>query len=147
MLCRLRPPICLSVTYLTAAIGAVDQSGLATKSIEFASCALLIDLTPSFFHHFIKTKLEIAIDSGCGQKVSPQPAKTSTVTGSMQQSSNLSGASPKNGSHSCPTANASESGRGTPRGKNPLNDVRSQSSRQNSLSRFNQSMDHPALEK
>ncbi len=95
----------------------------------------------------IKTKLEIAIDSGYGQKVSPQPAKTSIVTGSMQQSSHLSGACPKNGSHSCPTANASESGKGTPRGKNPLNDVRSQSSRQNSLSHFNQSMDHPALEK
>jgi putative transposase len=94
----------------------------------------------------MKTKVEIAIDSGCGQKVSPQPPKTSTVTGSMQQSSNLSGVSPKNGSHICPTANASEPGRGRPRGKNPLNDVRSQLSRQNSLSRFNQSMDHPALE-
>lgn len=94
----------------------------------------------------MKTKVEIAFDSSCGQTLSQQLPKTSTVTGSMQQSSNLSGVSPKTGSHSCPTANASEPGRGRPRGKNPLNDVRSQSSRQNSLSRFNQSMDHPALE-
>lgn len=94
----------------------------------------------------MKTKVEIAFDSSCGQTLSQQLPKTSTVTGSMQQSSNLSGVSPKNGSHSCPTANASEPGWGRPRGKNPLNDVRSQSSRQNSLSRFNQSMDHPALE-
>jgi transposase InsO family protein len=94
----------------------------------------------------MKTKVEIAFDSSCGQTLSQQLPKTSTVTGSMQQSRNLSGVTPKTGSHSCPTANASESGRGRPRGKNPLNDVRSQSSRQNSLSRFNQSMDHPALE-
>jgi len=94
----------------------------------------------------IKTKLEIAIDSGSGQQVSQQLPKTSAVSGSMQQSSNLSGVNSKNGAHSCPTSNASESGRGRARGKNPLNDDRSQLSRPTSLSRFNQTMNHPALE-
>lgn len=95
----------------------------------------------------IKTKVEIAIDSGSGQQVSQQLPKTSTVSGSMQQSSNLSGVNSKNDAHSCPTSNASESGRGRARGKNPLNDDRSQLSRPNSLSRFNHTLDHPALEK
>jgi len=94
----------------------------------------------------IKTKVEIAIDSGSGQQVSQQLPKTSAVSGSMQQSSNLSGVNSKNGAHSCPTSNASESGRGRARGKNPLNDDRSQLSRPTSLSRFNQTMNHPALE-
>jgi transposase InsO family protein len=62
----------------------------------------------------IKTKVAIPIDSSCGQKVSQQRPKTSTLTGSIERSSNLSKVNPKNGSHSCPIANASESGGGIP---------------------------------
>jgi len=47
----------------------------------------------------------------------PYRPKDSSVSGSMEHSSNLGGVNSKNGSHSCPTANASQPGMGSPRGK------------------------------
>jgi len=94
----------------------------------------------------MKTKVEIAIPSGSDRSDSKRRPKDSATSGSMQRNSKVSATTPKNGSHSCPTSNASESGRGRPMGKSPPNDDRSQSSRRNSLSRFNQTMLHAALE-
>jgi transposase InsO family protein len=80
----------------------------------------------------IKTKRAIAVDSSCHPiPCQPQP-KTSKTTGSIEQSSNLGGVNSKNGSHSCPTSNASASSRGRPRGKNLLNDNHLRLSRPNS---------------
>jgi len=71
----------------------------------------------------MKTKVGIPIDPGSGRSDSQPPQKDSAVSGSMQQSSNHDGVNPKHGSHSCPTSNASESGRRRGRGKNPLTTI------------------------
>ena len=94
----------------------------------------------------IKTKVAIPIDSSCGQKVPQQRPKTSTLTGSIERSSNLSKVNPKNGSHSCPIANASESGGGIPMSKNSLNDDLLRSSHRSSMLRFKVTSDYPASE-
>lgn len=94
----------------------------------------------------MKIQGEIPIHAGCGQKLSLKRPKTSAVRGSLEQNSNLSGVSPKNGSHSCPISNASESGRGVPRGKNPLSDDLLRSSHPSSMPRFKVTMDYPSLE-
>jgi len=95
----------------------------------------------------MKTQTEIPIHQDRDRTAWTLRTNDSEISASIEPKTNSSRLSQKNGSHSCPTANASESGRGLARDKNPLNDDRSQSSRRNSLSRFNQTMDHPALEK
>lgn len=70
----------------------------------------------------------------------------SEISASIERKTNSSRLSPKNGFHICPITNASESSRGLARDKNPLNRDRSQLSPPNSLSRFNQTLDHPASE-
>ena len=94
----------------------------------------------------IKTKVEIAIDPGSGRSDSQPRPKDSAVSGSMEQSSNLGGVNSKNGSHSCPTSNAGESGRGRGRGQNPLHHDRSQPSRPSSELGCNVTNHYPALE-
>ena len=94
----------------------------------------------------IKTKVEIAIDPGSGRGDSQSPPKQSAGGGSMEQSNNLGGVASKNGSHSCPTSNASESGRGRARGQNPLHHDRSQPSRPSSDLHCKPTGDYPALE-
>ncbi len=94
----------------------------------------------------MKTKVEIAIDPSSGRSDSQPLPKDLAVGGSMEQSSNLSGVNSKNGSHSCPTSNASESGRGRGRGQNLLNHDRSRPSRRSSELRCKLTSDYPALE-
>lgn len=94
----------------------------------------------------MKTKVGIPIDPGSGRSDSQPPQKDSAVSGSMQQSSNLGRVNPKNGSHSSPTSNASESGRGRGRGKNPLHHDRSQPSYRSASLRCKVTSDYPALE-
>jgi len=78
--------------------------------------------------HTIKTKEEMPTHRSEDRAgAQPQP-KISTTTGSREQSSNLGGVNLKNGSHSCPTSNASQTARGRGRGKIPLNHDRSQPS-------------------
>jgi hypothetical protein len=95
----------------------------------------------------MKTKMVIPIDLASDRSDSQQRAKDSAISGRIERRTNLSEVNPKNGSHSCPTSNASPSGGGRPMAKNPPNHDRLQSSRRTSLSRFNQTIDHPALEK
>jgi len=95
----------------------------------------------------MKTKVEIPMHLSGDRTDSQQRSKDSAISGRIERKTNTSRANPKNGSHSCPTANASQSDRGRPMGENPLNHDLLQSSRPNSLSRFNQTIDHPALEK
>jgi putative transposase len=94
----------------------------------------------------MKMKAEIPTHTGSGHKVSQQRPKTSIVNESLEPNSTTSEVSSKNGSHRCPITNASEPGGGIPIGKSPPNDDRLQSSRRNSLFRFNQTMVHSALE-
>jgi putative transposase len=68
-----------------------------------------------------KIQGEIPIDSGCSQKLPQQRPKTSAVGGSMEQNSNFSRVSLKNGLHSCPISNVSESGKGSAKEQKRLN--------------------------
>jgi putative transposase len=95
----------------------------------------------------MKTRVAIPIHSGSGRSDSKQRPKDSAISGPIERKTNLSEVNPKNGSHSCPIANASESGRGRPMGKNPLNDDLLRSSHRSSMLRFKETSDYPALEK
>jgi len=75
----------------------------------------------------------------------PQPT-ASAMSEAVKQISNTCGVNPKNGLHNCPITNASESGRGLPGGKNPLNENQLQPSRPNPMSRFTQTLDCSSLE-
>jgi transposase InsO family protein len=94
----------------------------------------------------MKTKVEIPIPLGSGRSDFKQRPKDSTLSGWIERKTNLSKVNPENGSHSCPTSNASESGRGRGRGQNPLNHDRSQPSRRSSELRCQVTSDYPALE-
>lgn len=94
----------------------------------------------------MKTKVEIPRHRSGDRTDSQQRAKDSAISGRIERKTNTNRANPKNGSHSYPTANASQSDRGRPMGENPLNHDRLHSSRPNSLSRFNPTINHPALE-
>jgi transposase InsO family protein len=89
---------------------------------------------------------ERPIHAGYAQKVSQQRPKTSAVSGSIEQNSNVSGVSPKKSFHSCPIANASEAGRGLAKGKNPLRDDLLRSSHRSSKLRFKVTSDYLASE-
>jgi len=95
----------------------------------------------------MKTKEEMLMHRSGDRADTQQPTKNSAIRGSVEQSCNLSEVNSKTGSHSCPTTNASEAGKGRPMVENPLNDNGLRSSRRNSLSRFNQTIDQPASEK
>jgi len=94
----------------------------------------------------IEPQVELTIDAGSGRTASTPRPKDSAISGPMERNTNTSRVNPKNGFHSCPISNASESGRDMPRGKNRLRDDRLQSSRRNSLSRFKETMDYSSLE-
>jgi len=93
-----------------------------------------------------KTKVVIPIPLGSGRSdFNPRP-KDSAIRGSMEQNSNFSGVNSKNGSHSCPTTNASDSGRGRPMGINRLSDVRPPLSHRSPELRCKVTSDYPTLE-
>ena len=92
--------------------------------------------------HKSETYGELTIDT---VTATPQPT-ASAMSEAVKQISNTGGVSSKNGSHSCPITNASESGRGLPRGKNRLGDNQLQPSRSNPMSRFTQTLDCSSLE-
>jgi len=94
----------------------------------------------------MKTKVEIPMHLSGDRTDSQQRSKDSAISGQIERKTHTSRANPKNGSHSCPTANASQSDRGAPMGKNPLNDDLLRSSRRSSMLRFKVTSDHPALE-
>jgi hypothetical protein len=94
----------------------------------------------------LKTQTEMPIHHNRDRTAWTLRTKDSEISAVMKSKTDSSRLSPKNGSHNCPITNASESGRGVVRDKNPLNEDRSQSSPRNLLSRFNQTLDHPALE-
>ena len=94
----------------------------------------------------MKIQGEISIHPSCGQKVSQQRPKTSAVSRSIEQNSNVSEVRPKNGFHSCPITNDQHSGKGYLRGKNQLSEDLPQSSPRSSISRFKETMDYPSLE-
>lgn len=94
----------------------------------------------------IETQGELTIDTGSDRTASTPRPKDSAISEAVQRNTNTRRVSPKNGFHSCPISNASESGRDLPRGKNRLSDDRLQSSRPNSLSRREQTLKYPALE-
>lgn len=94
----------------------------------------------------MKTQVQMPLlDQSSGCKASNWRPKDSAVTGSIEQNSNVSEVRPKNGLHSCPITNASESGRGLPRGKNHLNKNLQHSSHRRSMPRFKQTLDYLAL--
>jgi len=95
----------------------------------------------------MKTKAEIPIHQDHDRTAWTLRTNDSQISAPVEPKTNSSRLSPKNGFHNCPITNASESARGVVRDKNPLNRDRSQLSHQNSLSPFNQTLDHPALEK
>ena len=95
----------------------------------------------------MKTKAEIPMHQDRDRTAWTLRTNDSQISASVERKTNSSRLSPKNGFHNCPITNASESGRGLARNKNPLNRDRSQLSPRNSLSPFNQTLDHPALEK
>ena len=95
----------------------------------------------------LKTQTEIPIHRDRDRTAWTLRTNDSEISASIERKTNSSRLSPKNGFHNCPITNASESGRGVARDKNPLNEDRPQSSPRNSLSRFNQTIDHPALQK
>ena len=64
----------------------------------------------------------------------------------VKQISDISGVGPKNGLHSCPITNASESGEGLPRVKNPLSDDLLRSSHRCSKLRSKVNSDYLASE-
>lgn len=94
----------------------------------------------------MNTKVEIPIDPGRGHRDCEQRPTDSAVSGSMEQSGHLGGVNSKNDAHSCPTANASQPGRGRGRGENRLNHDRSKPSRRRSELRCKVTRDYPALE-
>ena len=94
----------------------------------------------------MKIQGEIPIPAGYGQKVSQQRPKASTASGSIKQNSNVGGVSQKNGFHSCPITNASESRRGLPKGTNPLSGDLLRSSHRCSKLRFKGISDYLASE-
>lgn len=94
----------------------------------------------------IKTPGEIPNGVGYGQTVSKQRPTSSTRSGSIEQNSHVSGVSRKNGLHSCPITNASQSGRGRARGKKALSENYLQPSRPGSMSRFKQTREYPSLD-
>jgi len=94
----------------------------------------------------MKIQGEIPIPAGYGQKVSQQRPKASTASGSIKQNSNVGGVSQKNGFHSCPITNASESRRGLPKGTNPLSGDLLRSSHRSSKLRFKGTSDYLASE-
>ena len=93
-----------------------------------------------------KTKSEIPIHAGCGQTVSQQRLKPSTVDGPMEQNSNVSRVSLKNGLHSCPISNASESGKGLARGQKRLNKNLQRSPCPSLMPRHPKTLDYPLAE-
>jgi putative transposase len=93
-----------------------------------------------------KIQGEIPIRAGCGQKVSQQRPKTSAVGGSIEQNSNVSGVSLKNGLHSCPISNASESDKGLARGQKRLNKNLQQSRCRSLMPRHPKTLDYPPAE-
>ena len=93
-----------------------------------------------------KIQGEIPIHAGCSHKVSQQRGKTSAVGGSMEQNSNVSGVSLKNGLHSCPISNASESGKGQARGQKRLNKNLKPSRCPSLVPRHPKTLDYPPAE-
>ena len=85
----------------------------------------------------IKAKVETSVHRGSDHNDFKPWLKDSAVTASMEQNSNISELRPKNGSHSCPTINASQSGRGRPKGKKRLRDDQRISSHPSARSSFN----------
>jgi transposase InsO family protein len=91
----------------------------------------------------IKTNVEIPIYPGSDHSDSKRWPKDVVVSGHIEQNSNASGVSPKNGLHSCPTTNDRQSGKGLGRGKNRLSKHRLQSSCPSSIARFKQTGNYP----
>lgn len=94
----------------------------------------------------MKTNVEIPIYPDSDHSDSKRRPKDAAISGRIEQNSNASGVSSKNGLHSCPIINASESGRGPARGKNSLSENQLQPSRPNPMSRFTQTLDCSSLE-
>lgn len=94
----------------------------------------------------MKTKVERSIHPGCDHNDFQRRLKTSAVTGSMEPNSNVSEITPKNGFHNCPTTNASQSGRGLPKGKKRLTDDQRVSSHPSAVSAFNDTLRETSLQ-
>jgi len=90
----------------------------------------------------MKTKVEIPIDQGRDRAASKRQPKDSATGGPIERNTNAGAGSPKNGFHSCPITNASESGRGQAKGKNPLSDDLLRSSPPSSKFRFKVTSDY-----
>jgi putative transposase len=94
----------------------------------------------------IKTQRELTIDTGSGRTASTRRPKDSAIRGPIERNTNARAASPQNGSHSCPIANASQSGRHRPGEKNPLSDDLLRSSHRSSMLRFKVTRNYPSSE-
>lgn len=92
--------------------------------------------------HKSETHGKLTLDTAT---VTPQP-KASAKVEAVKQISNTQGVSQKNGLHSCPITNASESGRGQAKGKTRLSEEPLQLSRPKLIYRFTKTLDCPSLE-
>jgi len=94
----------------------------------------------------MKTNVEIPIYPGSDPSDSKRRPKDAAISGPIEQNSNVSGVSQKNGSHSCPTANDREPGKGLARIKSRLSDDPVRSSYRNPKHRFKVTSDYLASE-
>ena len=93
-----------------------------------------------------ETHGERIIDAASSASTSTSRPKALAKVEPVGQNSNMRGASQKNGFHSCPITNASESGRGQAKGKNRLSVKPLDASRPSPTSRFTQRRDCMSME-